>query len=634
MGKPNNALLLFVVYGSAFLAGFCENLMNMGLMDVMTEFSVDSLTAQWLVTGYMIVATVMVTVMAFLFRRFKLRRLFFVGSALCIAGSALGLVSTGFPVLMIARLIQAAGLGMFIPMMMNTVLLVVPKNKLGSYMAIGGCMISFGPAFAPVVCGALVTALDWRSVFLVPLVGMVVLTAVGVFHVRNLQNSKASLDVFSLVLSALFLFCFSFGLAQIGATPLPAAVSLAVAVVSAIVFVLRQRRVDCPLIDLSPMTRLSFWPATLLVFVAMLTTFSLSVLLPLFFEGALGMSALYAGLVILVPVVVNSAFTLIAGRIMDRRGEWPLLPAGFLMMTVGAVLMGAVAPTMSVTGMFAASLVAFIGVGLVFSPSQTAGLRTLPPRMNPFGVALMTTFTQIAACAGPSLFIGILSNVQAGAIAGGASVQLATASGFSSAIMVAAGIAAVGFVVALLFSRRALKMGKAPSAEPLSPKADPLAATELASIMDVSPFGLDPRMPVYRAMREMVTRGQNGAPLLDDEGKLCGYVSDGDIMRFLAEKHPAFATQYSFVEAANNQTIDERLKELMDLPISELCTQTAVTVSVSASFQDVCNPLASRRLEKVPVVDAVGHVVGSVDRTRVLHAAMKTYLDQKNLAVD
>ena len=72
----------------------------------------------------------------------------------------------------------------------------------------------------------------------------------------------------------------------------------------------------------------------------------------------------------------------------------------------------------------------------------------------------------------------------------------------------------------------------------------------------------------------------------------------------------------------------------MDLPISELCTQTAVTVSVSASFQDVCNPLASRRLEKVPVVDAVGHVVGSVDRTRVLHAAMKTYLDQKNLAVD
>lgn len=165
MGKPNNALLLFVVYGSAFLAGFCENLMNMGLMDVMAEFSVDSLTAQWLVTGYMIVATVMVTVMAFLFRRFKLRRLFFAGSALCIAGSVLGLVSTGFPVLMIARLIQAAGLGMFIPMMMNTVLLVVPKNKLGSYMAIGGCMISFGPAFAPVVCGALVTALDWRSVF-------------------------------------------------------------------------------------------------------------------------------------------------------------------------------------------------------------------------------------------------------------------------------------------------------------------------------------------------------------------------------------------------------------------------------------------------------------------------------------
>ena len=56
-GKPL-VMLLAVLYGSAFLAGFNENLVNMALLSIMGEYGVDSITAQWLVTGYMIVATV------------------------------------------------------------------------------------------------------------------------------------------------------------------------------------------------------------------------------------------------------------------------------------------------------------------------------------------------------------------------------------------------------------------------------------------------------------------------------------------------------------------------------------------------------------------------------------------------
>lgn len=63
-GKPL-VMLLAVLYGSAFLAGFNENLVNMALLSIMGEYGVDSITAQWLVTGYMIVATIVVTCMAF-----------------------------------------------------------------------------------------------------------------------------------------------------------------------------------------------------------------------------------------------------------------------------------------------------------------------------------------------------------------------------------------------------------------------------------------------------------------------------------------------------------------------------------------------------------------------------------------
>lgn len=457
MGKNSYKMLLFIMYGSAFLAGFGENMMNMGLMDIISDFSIDSITAQWLVTGYMIVSTVAVVCMAYLYCRFKLRALFYTGALLSIAGSALGLVAGNFAALMAARLVQGVGLGMFIPMMMNTVLQVAPKNRLGTYMSVGGCMISFGPALAPVVCGALVTAFGWHSSFLVTLLGMAVLALLGIVSVQNLQNSPSHLDAASVVLATLFLFCLSFGLAQLTAAPAAGLASLAGAAVFGVVFVVRQGKVEHPLIDLTPMRRASFWPATILVFIAMLTTFSLSVLLPLYFEGALGMAALHAGLVILVPVVVNSATTLLAGKIMDRHGEWPLLPVGFLLILAGTLAMSLVAQGMQVWPMFAASVVTFAGVGLVFSASQTAGLRTLPLHMNPFGVAILTTCTQIAACVGPSLFVGIMSGAEHGALATGSTVEAAAADGFACAILVASAISAVGLLTATPFSRAAFR---------------------------------------------------------------------------------------------------------------------------------------------------------------------------------
>lgn len=681
--------LLGVLYAAAFLAGFNENLVNMGLMSVMGEYGVDSVTAQWLVTGYMIASTVVVMCMAFFYRRFELRKLFFAGAVLCVVGSAMGLFSMNFGFLLVARLIQAVGAGMFIPMMMNTILVVTPRNKLGTFMSIGGCMISFGPAFAPVVCGCLVTAFGWHSVFAVPLVGMVVISLLGMVFLRNLGTSEIHLDVPSACLSAVFLFTLSFGLAQVMAQPVVGIASLAVAIASAVVFVVRQTRCAFPLIDVTPMKSIRFWPATVLVVVAMMIMFSLSVLLPLYFEGALGMSAFMAGLVILVPVLVNTGFTLVAGRIMDKRGEWPLLPAGFALGALGTAAMAIVAPSQSAPALFVAALFVYAGIGLVFSPSQTAGLKTLPPQQNPFGVALMTTFVQVAACVGPALFTGVLSSVQGGAIAGGADAGLGCALGFAAAIEVAAVIAFVGLAVAFVYSlaahRRAAQapavvgagvagapaghgpQGGAPAGEAAVPVAraaacecmvdEPgrvvqadaavrehaadefgraaqvgaaasLSSATLADIMEREPYAVAADAPVSEAMHALVEHQVSGLPLVDAQGRVCGFVSDGDIMRYLADRTPAFTSSYVFLEAANNQSIDERLHELMVLPVAEIATDKVVSLPASTTLKDACQTLAQHKFKKAPVVDEAGRMVGVVSRSSILRRAMESYLEK------
>lgn len=696
-GKKN-VLLLTTLYAAAFVAGFNENLVNMALMSIMGEYGVDSVTAQWLVTGYMIVSTVVVSCMAFLYQRVKLRTLFLVAAVLSLVGSALGLVAGSFAMLMAARLIQAVGTGIFIPAMMNTILAVTPKNRLGTFMSIGGCVITFGPAFAPVVCGALVTAFGWHSIFVIPTVAMMVLIGCCFAFVRNLENTPAKLDVPSVALSALGLTAFVYGVSEVTANVTLAVGVLAIAVAAIAAFAWRQFHCDHPLIELSPLKNARFVMPLLLVMMAMMTTFSMSVLLPLYFEGALGMTALVAGVVMLAPVLTNAFATLFGGRVMDKRGEWPLLPAGFVCIVAGLALMVALSATMSLPGVFVGAVLVYVGVGLVLSPSQTAGLKNLPPRQNPSGVTLMTTCLQIAACIGPSLFVGVMNSAQAGALAGGAEVAASTALGFSSALLVAAVIAAIGLVVAFLFARPGAQekaartmgdttraMGNAPrevgdamhamgdaagtvggAARAMSDAAgDAVGATgpavgatspapsaaasgaaaqgasmgasavreeeqpagvhassvTLAAVMETDPYTLPTTARVEEAIRLLMDRKVSGMPVVDEAGRAVGFISDGDIMRYLADRHPLVTSAYSVIMLANEGSFDERLRELIALPVSAIATEGVVGVSVDASLEEACNLLAQHKLKKVPVLEA-GSVVGTVNRSDVLRYAM------------
>ncbi len=110
---------------------------------------------------------------------------------------------------------------------------------------------------------------------------------------------------------------------------------------------------------------------------------------------------------------------------------------------------------------------------------------------------------------------------------------------------------------------------------------------------------------------------------MDAQGHVCGFVSDGDIMRYLADKTPAFTNSYVFLEAANNQTIDERLRELMVLPVAEIATDKVVSLPANT-----CQTLAQNKFKKAPVVDEAGRMVGVVSRSSILRRAMESYLEK------
>lgn len=448
--------LLAVFYGCGFLAGFNENLVNMALVAIMGDFSIDAVAAQWLVTGYMIAVTVVVTCMAYLYRRLSMRTLFFAAAALSIAGSAGGFLAPSFPLLLAARLVQAVGTGVFIPLMMNVIVDRVPHERLGTYLAIGSAMITIGPATAPIVTGFMVSDLGWRSVFLVPLAAAVALMVVGIFVVRGgREPERARFDLPSALLTAAGVTLLCVGLSEVTLRPAVGAAALVGAVLALGWFARRQEHLARPLVSMEPLHHGTFWPAALLVMVTMVTYFSLSVMAPLYFEEAAGLAASAAGVLMVAPVLANAAASVLSGRALDRWGEWPLLPAGLAIAVAGLAATIAGALTSSVVVATVGIFFGYLGTGMVLSPAQTAGLRRLPDELDSHGVTLMSMAVQLSACLGPAAYVGIMSSATAAASAAGAPAAQASAGGFAGAMIAALVVAAAGLAVAFFYARYA-----------------------------------------------------------------------------------------------------------------------------------------------------------------------------------
>lgn len=605
--------MLAVLYASAFVAAFNENIVNVALVDIIAAFSVDSALAQWLVTGYMIVTAIIVACMAYLSRRFSVRTLFFAGSAFLVIGSAACLVAPTFPLLLVFRLLQAVGTGIFIPLMMTAVLAIAPKQKLGTYLSVGSCCITLGPAFAPVISGLMVTYLGWRSIFLLPTIAIAAIAVVGAFAVKSiLDTERTVLDAPSVALAAIGLTAFVYGLSSFTSDVFVGFTGLIAGAATIAAFVLRQRKLDEPLIDLSPLVNPRFALACPLVIVAMMTTFSMSVLLPLYYQGSLEATALVSGLLILVPVLVNSVTAIFGGRVMDKIGAWPLLPIGFGIIAIGQVAIAFVSMSAALVPVLVGSVLVYAGVGLIFAPSQTAGLASLTRSQNGNGVTIMNLFVQIAACVGPALFVGIYSTRVGAESQAGAASTLAQAAGFSSAVFAAAVCAIIGFLVAVYYAHKGapgLTEDMADSAE--TPKAAPI----LSLIGKSDAYRVANTATVLEAIDTMVKTQTGGVPVVDARDAVVGFITDGDVMRYLTGgERKRMDPLYAYLSIAERGDLAERVPDLLKANVMELATKKVVCIEADASVEDVCLALSDPHIKKVPVVSG-GKLAGTVSRS-------------------
>lgn len=463
----NAGAVLFTVAFATLLATFNETFLNVALTPIMADLAVNAGTVQWVTTAYMLAAAIMVPVTGFLYRSVATRRLTLVALALLMVGTIVSFLSQSFALLLVGRIVQALGTGMIVPIGMNLTLSVAPKGKLGTYMGVVSAMTTLGPAFGPIIAGMILNVADWHMLFVAfAALVLVAFVCAALFVPSAAELTHPRLDIASTCLVSLALIGILYGVSTVfSGNVVVAAGSLVVGIGCLAGFIVRQRCVAEPLLDLRPFSNRAFIMGLLIIIIALMTVFSMNMILPLFMQGSLGFSAFDAALTLLPACILSCVLAPLAGKVYDRCGLRVILPIGLALMAVFTfALSRCTAATTSLTIVLCYAPV-IVGCALTMGPAQSFALSSLKPQLYPHGVTIVSTSFQIAGCVGSSLFVGVMSGVQTSQVAAGVTAATALASGFQVACLVAVALASLGFVLALALGRVERKKRNAAAAQ-------------------------------------------------------------------------------------------------------------------------------------------------------------------------
>lgn len=128
--KRNTIVLVMLI--SAFVAMLNQTILNTALPAIIKGLNITETTAQWLITGFMLVNGIMIPLTAFLMDKYTTRKLYIFSMAAFLIGSIIAALSPGFEILMVARIIQAIGAGILLPLMQFTVFTLFPVENADS----------------------------------------------------------------------------------------------------------------------------------------------------------------------------------------------------------------------------------------------------------------------------------------------------------------------------------------------------------------------------------------------------------------------------------------------------------------------------------------------------------------------
>jgi EmrB/QacA subfamily drug resistance transporter len=461
--------ILLICSMSLLVVGLDVTIVNVALPSIGRQFHSPLSGLQWTIDAYTLVLASLLMLSGSTADRLGRRRTFVIGLLTFGVGSLLCSMAPNLTLLIVFRMLQAVGGSMLNPVAMSIITntFTNPRER-AQAIGVWGAVIGVSMALGPVIGGALVSSVGWRSIFWINI--PVVLVA-AVLARRYIPESKAAVarkvDIPGQVFVVTLLASLTYGIIEAPnrgwASPLIVG-AFAVAIVSLVGLLFWERRASQPLIDLRFFHSVPFSSAAIVAIASFAALGGFLFLNTLYLQDVRGLSPLQAGLDTLPMAVMTMILSPISGRIVGRRGgRIPMVIAGVALAAACLILVGLSATT-PFTWLFTAYVIFGIGFGFVNAPITNTAVSGMPREQAGVAAGIASTSRQI----GQTLGVAVVGSLVTASLQKGSHVNFAVAS--RAGWWVLAGCGVVIFFLGLLATSSWAKGTAQRTAELINPE--------------------------------------------------------------------------------------------------------------------------------------------------------------------
>ncbi|QLH99045.1 transporter [Staphylococcus aureus] len=411
-GVSRGKILAALLFGM-FIAILNQTLLNVALPKINTEFNISASTGQWLMTGFMLVNGILIPITAYLFNKYSYRKLFLVALVLFTIGSLICAISMNFPIMMVGRVLQAIGAGVLMPLGSIVIITIYPPEKRGAAMGTMGIAMILAPAIGPTLSGYIVQNYHWNVMFYGMFIIGIIAILVGFVWFKLYQyttNPKA--DIPGIIFSTIGFGALLYGFSEAGNKgwgSVEIETMFAIGIIFIILFVIRELRMNAPMLNLEVLKFPTFTLTTIINMVVMLSLYGGMILLPIYLQNLRGFSALDSGLLLLPGSLIMGLLGPFAGKLLDTIGLKPLAIFGIAVMTYATwelTKLNMDTPYMTIMGIY---VLRSFGMAFIMMPMVTAAINALPGRLASHGNAFLNTMRQLAGSIGTAILVTVMT---------------------------------------------------------------------------------------------------------------------------------------------------------------------------------------------------------------------------------
>ena len=612
-------MMVAVLLSGALITVLNMTLLSPALPHIMADLQVDATTVQWLTSGYALVEACVIPMNAYLVGRFSTRKLFIGGIAWFALGSLVAALAPAFPFLLLGRVMQAMATGVVMPMVFTLILLVFPREKRGSAMGVIGLIIAFAPAIGPSLSGVLVDNVGWRMLFVIVTALAVCVVVLACFALENSgEFERAPFDVPSVLLMAAGMVSLLYGLSTFSSSE-NLVLTGALVVVGLVLlgfFVRRQLKLDVPMLRVQVFESRKFRTVVILIAMLQASLVGGEVIVPIYVQQVLGGTATISGLIMLPGAIIGAFCGLAAGRLFDRFGVRRVVVPGAIIIAVAGFMYTTYARDTSFLFVTFAFTCMVIGIQFLITPLNTWGVNSLDNKVIQHGNSLSSTTNQVGASFGTALIVSLTGVGAAMAPAGSdalATVYAGEHVGFMGMCVMLSIVAA-----SILIFVRDRTGEKAPEVSTQVGDVPGIDRPWLVSdVMNTGSAFLSEGATVRDAIVEMARTETSGLPIVNQGNVVIGFVSDGDILKYLSRQSGFYTDGTNYFQLVELQELHDRFRDLIDLDVMRIATKNVISVQDGDEAEAAFKTLSEKRIKKLPVVHD-GHLVGAISRRNII----------------